>query len=316
MSNDFFYSNNMLWGMLGDTGPVQNAFGSQANEAWAEGATGSTSCVVGVIDTGIDYTHPDLYLNIWLNQREIPTTLRASLSDIDADDLITFRDLNGAANAAYVMDYNRNGRIDAGDLLNDVRWENGTDEDGNGYRDDLIGWDFVNSDNDPFDDHGHGSHVSGTIGGMGGNGRGVAGVNWTIQMVALKTLSASGSGFTSSAVSAVNYCADAAIRASDDEDFVAVNASWGGGSFSAALQEAIGRAAEQDILFVAAAGNSSRNNDLQPQFPANYSTTGVAGYEAVISVASITSAGALSSFSNFGATTVDIAAPGSSIVST
>ena len=316
VSNDFFYSNNMLWGMLGDTGPVQNAFGSQANEAWAEGATGSTSCVVGVIDTGIDYTHPDLYLNIWLNQREIPTTLRASLSDIDADDLITFRDLNGAANAAYVMDYNRNGRIDAGDLLNDVRWENGTDEDGNGYRDDLIGWDFVNNDNDPFDDHGHGSHVSGTIGGIGGNGRGVAGVNWTIQMVALKTLSASGSGFTSSAVSAVNYCADAAIRASDDEDFVAVNASWGGGGFSTALQEAIGRAAEQDILFVAAAGNSSRNNDSQPQFPANYSTISAAGYEAVISVASITSTGALSSFSNFGATTVDIAAPGSSIVST
>ena len=76
VSNDFFYSNNMLWGMLGDTGPLQNAFGSQANEAWAEGATGSTSSVVGVIDTGIDYTHPDLYLNIWLNQREIPTTLR------------------------------------------------------------------------------------------------------------------------------------------------------------------------------------------------------------------------------------------------
>ena len=316
VSNDFFYSINMLWGMLGDTGAVQNTFGSQANEAWAEGATGSTSCVVGVIDTGIDYTHPDLYLNIWLNQREIPTTLRASLSDIDADDLITFRDLNGAANAAYVMDYNRNGRIDAGDLLNDVRWENGADEDGNGYRDDLIGWDFANNDNDPFDDHGHGSHVSGTIGGIGGNGRGVAGVNWTIQMVALKTLSASGSGFTSSAVSAVNYCVDAAIRASDDEDFIAVNASWGGGSFSAALQEAIGRAAQQDILSVAAAGNSGRNNDLQPQFPANYSTTSVAGYEAVISVASITSTGALSSFSNFGATTVDIAAPGSSIVST
>ena len=316
VSNDFFYSNNMLWGMLGDTGPLQNAFGSQANEAWAKGATGSTSSIVGVIDTGIDYTHPDLYLNIWLNQREIPTTLRASLSDIDADDLITFRDLNGAANAVYVMDYNRNGRIDAGDLLNDARWENGNDEDGNGYRDDLIGWDFVNNDNDPLDDHGHGSHVSGTIGAIGGNGRGVAGVNWTIQMVALKTLSAAGTGFTSSAVNAVNYFADAAIRASDDEDFIAINASWGGGSYSASLNEAIGRAAQQDILFVAAAGNSSRNNDSQPQFPANYSTTSVAGFEAVISVASITSTGALSSFSNFGATSVDIAAPGSSIVST
>ena len=315
-SNDPHYTSGMLWGMLGDSGPIRNSFGSQANEAWADGATGSTSSVVGVIDTGIDYTHPDLYLNIWLNQREIPMTLRARLIDIDQDDLITFRDLNGAANASYVLDYNGNGRIDAGDLLNDARWENGTDEDGNGYRDDLIGWDFANGDNDPFDDHGHGSHVSGTIGAMGGNGIGVAGVNWTIQMVALKTLSATGSGFTSSAVSAVNYCTDAAIRAHDAEDFIAMNASWGGGGYSTLLHEAIGRAAQQDILFIAAAGNSSRNNDAQAHFPANYSTSAMAGYDAVVSVASLTSWGALSSFSNYGATTVDIAAPGSSILST
>jgi subtilisin family serine protease len=315
-SNDPHYTSGMLWGMLGDSGPIRNSFGSQANEAWAEGATGSTSSVVGVIDTGIDYTHPDLYLNIWLNQREIPMTLRAHLVDIDQDDLITFRDLNGAANASYVLDYNGNGRIDAGDLLNDARWENGTDEDGNGYRDDLIGWDFANGDNDPFDDHGHGSHVSGTIGAMGGNVIGVAGVNWTIQMVALKTLSAAGSGFTSSAVSAVNYCTDAAIRAHDAEDFIAMNASWGGAGYSTLLHEAIGRAAQQDILFIAAAGNSSRNNDAQAHFPANYSTSAMAGYDSVVSVASLTSWGALSSFSNYGATTVDIAAPGSSILST
>ncbi|MFO0466981.1 MAG: S8 family serine peptidase, partial [bacterium] len=315
-SNDPHYASGMLWGMLGDSGPIQNSFGSQANAAWAEGATGSTSSVVAVIDTGIDYTHPDLYLNIWLNQREIPMTLRARLIDIDQDDLITFRDLNGAANASYVLDFNRNGRIDAGDLLNDARWENGSDEDGNGYRDDLIGWDFANGDNDPFDDHGHGSHVSGTIGAMGGNGIGVAGVNWTIQMVALKTLSAAGSGFTSSAVNAVNYCTDAAIRANDAEDFIAINASWGGGGYSTPLHEAIGRAAQQDMLFIAAAGNSSRNNDAQAHFPANYSTSAMAGYDAVVSVASLTSSGALSSFSNYGATTVDIAAPGSSILST
>ena len=315
-SNDPHYASGMLWGMLSDSGPIQNSFGSQANEAWAEGATGSTSCVVGVIDTGLGYTHPDLYLNIWLNQREIPMTLRAHLIDIDQDDLITFRDLNGAANASYVMDYNRNGQIDAGDLLSDARWENGRDEDGNGYRDDLIGWDFANNDNDPFDDHGHGTHVAGTIGGMGGNGVGVAGVNWEIQMVALKFLSASGSGSSTGAINAVNYFTDAAIRASDAVDFIATNNSWGGGGYSAQLNEAIGRAAQQDILFIAAAGNSSRNNDVQATYPANYSTTAMAGYDAVVSVASLTNTGGLSSFSNYGATTVDIAAPGSAIYST
>jgi subtilisin family serine protease len=315
-SNDPGYTGGSLWGMLGDTGPMQNAYGSQANEAWADGDTGSMASVVGVIDTGIDYTHPDLYLNIWLNQREIPTTIRARLNDIDTDGLITFRDLNGAANASYVMDYNRNGRIDAGDLLSDARWENRADEDGNGYTDDLIGWDFVNNDNDPFDDNGHGTHVAGTIGAMGGNSIGVAGVNWNIQMVGLKFLSASGSGATTGAINAVNYFTDAAIRATGVEDFIATNNSWGGGGYSAQMNDAIGRAAQKDILFIAAAGNSALNNDVQATYPANYSTTAIAGYEAVVSVASLTNTGGLSSFSNYGATTVDIAAPGSSIYST
>lgn len=315
-SNDPGYTGGTLWGMLGDTGPIRNAYGSQANEAWADGDTGSMTSVVGVIDTGIDYTHPDLYLNIWLNQREIPTTFRARLNDIDTDGLITFRDLNGAANASYVLDYNRNGRIDAGDLLSDARWENRADEDGNGYTDDLIGWDFVNNDNDPYDDNGHGTHVGGTIGGIGGNGVGVAGVNWNIQMVALKFLSATGSGATTGAINAVNYFTDAAIRATGVEDFIATNNSWGGGGYSAQLNEAIGRAAQKDILFIAAAGNSARNNDVQATYPANYTTTAIAGYEAVVSVASLTNTGGLSSFSNYGATMVDIAAPGSSVYST
>jgi len=316
VSNDPGYSNGSLWGMLGDTGPIRNAYGSQANEAWATGYTGSMKTIVGVIDTGIDYRHPDLFLNIWLNQREIPTTLRASLSDIDSDGLITFRDLNDSANASYVSDYNSNSRIDAGDLLNDVRWENGRDEDGNGYVDDLVGWDFVNNDNDPFDDNNHGTHVSGTIGGIGGNGVGVAGVNWNIQMAALKFLSSSGSGSLNNAIRAVDYFTGAATRASAGENFVATNNSWGGGGYSQQLNDAIGRGAQQDILFVAAAGNSASNNDIRANYPSNYSTTSSAGYDAVVAVASLTNTGGLSSFSSYGAANVDLAAPGSSIYST
>lgn len=205
-SNDSYYTNGSLWGMYGDDliGPT-NSFGSQADEAWLAGYTGSAKVVTGVIDTGIDYTHQDLYLNVWLNQGEISSTLKDVLQDVDQDGLITFYDLNDASNSAYVTNKNNNTYIDAYDLLNDARWENGDDFDGNGYRDDLIGWDFVNNDNDPYDDNSHGTHVSGTIGGLGGNAIGVAGINWATQIMPLKFLSGSGSGSTTGAIQALNY---------------------------------------------------------------------------------------------------------------
>lgn len=240
---------------------------------------------------------------------------------MDKDGLITFRDLNDAANRSFVADVNRNGRIDAGDLLNDARWENRIDEDGNGYRDDLIGWDFVNGDNDPLDDNGHGTHVAGTIGGLGGNGLGVAGVAWNVQLVGLKFLSGSGSGSTSGAIRAIDYFTAEAKNAAPGENFVATNNSWGGGGYSKALSDAIARGARQDILFIAAAGNGGSdgrgdNNDVIANYPSNYDTRAPAGYDAVVGVAALTSGGALASYSNFGATTVDIAAPGSGIAST
>lgn len=316
VSNDPGYTGGSLWGMQGDTTALKNAFGSQAGEAWTAGFTGTMKTVVGVVDTGVDYTHADLYLNIWLNQGEIPTSFKAQLRDIDADGLITFRDLNNAANSAFVADKNSNGRIDAGDLLRDTRWANGNDQDGNGYRDDLIGWDFANNDNDPFDDNGHGTHVAGTIGGQGGNGLGVAGVNWNVQIVATKFLAANGGGNTANAVKSVDYFTTAASKAGAGQNFVATNNSWGGGGYSQAMMDAITRAAQADILFVAAAGNAGANNDTTANYPSNYDSRATAGYDAVIAVASLTSTGGLSSFSNYGATQVDIAAPGSSIYST
>jgi subtilisin family serine protease len=317
--NDARYTDGSLWGMYGDASGPANQFGSQAAEAWAQGHTGSMTNVIGVIDTGIDYTHPDLYLNIWLNQREIPTTLRVSLSDIDSDGLITFRDLNGAANASYVLDYNSNGRIDAGDLLNDSRWENGIDEDGNGYRDDLIGWDFANNDNDPMDGNGHGTHVSGTIGAIGGNGIGVAGVNWNVQLIALNIVASGGLGNNSVRIQAIDYFTNMATSAravGSAENFRATSNSWGGNSYSQGVLDAITRAAQQDILFIAGAGNNATNNDNSPYYPSQYATAPITGHEAVISVASIISSGNLWSASNFGMTSVDIAAPGSGIWST
>ena len=321
VSNDSAYTGGQLWGMYGDQTSPANQYGSQAGEAWAAGHTGTARVVTGVIDSGIDYTHADLYLNVWLNQKEIATGLRSGLTDVDGDGLIGFRDLNAAANASFVSDLNANGRIDAGDLLADARWENATDQDGNGYVDDLIGWDFVNNDNDPYDDNEHGTHVSGTIAGMGGNGTGVAGVTWSSQVMGLKFLDAAGSGSSVNAIKAVDYFTTAKQSGGAAQDFASTNNSWGGGGFSQAMLDSIVRGAQADVLFVAAAGNGGSdgrgdNNDLGSYYPSSYSTISGAGYEAVIAVASITSTGALSSFSNYGATTVDLAAPGSGVYST
>jgi subtilisin family serine protease len=324
-SNDTYYTGGSLWGMYGDETSPKNAFGSQAGEAWATGQIGSRSVVVGVIDTGIDYTHQDLYLNVWLNQGEIPILWPDGkrLVDVDKDGLITFWDLNRTENASFVSDLNGNGRIDAGDLLKDARWVNGTDQDGNGYVDDLIGWDFVNNDNDPFDDNGHGTHVSGTIGALGGNGTGVIGVSPNVQIMALKFLSGSGSGSTSGAIKAVDYYSNAAAAASTSEfsDFIATNNSWGGGGYSQALLDSIIRGARQDVLFIAAAGNGGPdrvgdNNDSIANYPSNYSTLQAVGFDAVVAVAALTSSGSLASYSNYGQSTVDLAAPGSGIWST
>jgi subtilisin family serine protease len=184
----------------------------------------------------------------------------------------------------------------------------GADNDGNGLIDDVRGWDFHFNDNTTYDGvvDDHGTHVSGTIGAKA-NSKGVVGVCWNITLISVKFLGPNG-GTTANAVKSVDYVTD--LKTRHGLNIVATNNSWGGGGFSTALQDAITRAGAAEILFVAAAGNDSDNTDTFPHYPSSYNNANI------ISVASIASNGTLSSFSNFGLTTVDLGAPGSSIWST
>lgn len=186
---------------------------------------------------------------------------------------------------------------------------NGIDDNGNGLIDDTYGWDFANNDASVFDDANddHGTHVAGTIGGIGGNGKGVAGVCWNVKLLSAKFLGRRG-GTTANAIKAVDYFTN--LKVSRGLNIVATNNSWGGGGYSQALADAIGRANTAGILFIAAAGNETNNNDANANYPSNYD------FPNVIAVASITNTGGLSSFSNYGATQVDLGAPGSGIWST
>jgi subtilisin family serine protease len=278
IANDPYYTtSSRLWGLYSDdsgspTGPsgTTNRFGSAAEVAWRAGHRGSGTVVIGVIDEGLQVTHPDLAANVWVNSKEI-----------------------------------------AGD---------GLDNDNNGYIDDINGFDFFNNDGSVYDGTGddHGTHVAGTIGGVGNNGIGVAGVAWNVKMISAKFLGPSG-GYTSDAVRALDYLT--ALKNSG-VNIVATNNSWGGGGYSSALHSAIIRSANAGILFVAAAGNAGTNNDTTGNYPSNYSTLvsasgqPAATYESVIAVAAIDSNGSLASFSNYGATQVDIGAPGVAINST
>ncbi|WP_341503671.1 S8 family serine peptidase [Gallaecimonas sp. GXIMD4217] len=234
-----------LWGM-----PM-----IKAEQAW-EMQMGSKDIVVGVIDTGFDYSHPDLRTNIWVNPNEVPG--------------------------------------------------NGIDDDGNGYIDDVHGISAINDNGDPMDTDQHGTHVAGTIGAMGNNGTGVVGVNWVTDIVGCSFLGPNG-GTLADGVQCIDYMvglknAGVNIRV--------LNNSWGGGGFTQTLVDAIASADNAGMLFVAAAGNDARDNDSAPSYPASYDVPNV------MAIASTTSTDDMSSFSQWGLTSVDMGAPGSAVLST
>ncbi|MBB1346797.1 S8 family serine peptidase [Pseudoalteromonas sp. SG45-2] len=246
-----------LWGLNNDgqTGGTADA-DIDAVEAW-DISTGSRDVVVGVIDTGIDYSHSDLASNMWVNSSEIP-----------------------------------------GD---------GIDNDGNGFIDDVHGINAITDSGDPMDDEGHGTHVSGTIGASGGNGIGVVGVNHEVSLVGCKFLDAAGNGSTSDAIKCIDYMVS---LKNSGVNLRVLNNSWGGGGYSQALADAIASSEAADLLFVAAAGNDTIDNDVNPHYPSNYENA------SVLSVASTDQTDGISWFSHYGLTSVDMGAPGNAILST
>ena len=248
-------SYGQLWGLhnIGQGGGSSDA-DIDAPEAWDR--TTGTDVLVAIIDSGVDWTHPDLDDNIWTNTAEVV---------------------------------------------------NGLDDDGNGYVDDVMGWDFINRDNNPMDDNHHGTHVAGTIAAEGGNGIGVVGVNWTARILPLKAGTSTGSLPATATIDAVLYAVQMGARV--------INASYGGPSFSLAQRDAIEVAANAGVLFVAAAGNGGLdgigdNNDSVHHYPSDYDLPNI------ISVAATDQSDNLAWFSNYGTTSVDLSAPGVSILST
>ncbi len=261
-----------LWGLRNtgqNIGCAPSCFGSavgtpgadiSAPAAW-DVSTGSTANVTAVVDTGINYNHPDLAANVW------------------------------SAPAAFTV-------VIGGKTINCPAGSHG--------------FNAINNTCDPADDNNHGSHTAGTIGAVGNNGLGVTGVNWTTSIMAAKFLDASGSGTTNGAVNAIEFAvqAKAAFASTAGANVRVLSNSWGGGGFSQTLLNEINRANTNDMLFVAAAGNSSSNNDFSAFYPANYNASNI------LAVAATDNTDSLAWFSNYGASKVHLGAPGMDVLST
>jgi hypothetical protein len=231
-----------------------------APAAW-DITTGSRKNVIGVLDTGIDYTHPDLAANIW----SAPAPFQVTIGGVTISCAAGTHGFNAVARTC-----------------------------------------------DPMDDQTHGTHVAGTIGARGNNTLGVSGLNWIASMMAIKVLGASGSGTVSDVVAGLQFAVQAktAFAATSAANVRVLSNSWGSGAASQALRDAIDAANGSDMLVVTAAGNASSNNDTVPVYPASYALPNV------VTVAASTNADQRAAFSNYGATSVQLAAPGLAIQST
>jgi len=253
--NDPKYSD--YWGLSNSGQNVNGTIGISGvdiaiEKAWDE-TTDCSAITVAVIDTGVDYNHPDLINNIWTNSGETAS--------------------------------------------------NDTDDDGNGFIDDVRGWDFVQGDNDPMDFHYHGSHVAGTIGAQGNNSAGGVGLCWQVKIMPLRALNSVGSGTSAEIIAAIDYATD------NSADIINMSLS-GGGAPGDAEDIAIASANSAGVLVIAAAGNDNADIDASPVYPASYNQPNI------ITVAATNQVDNRASFSNYGATTVDIGAPGTNIQST
>jgi subtilase family serine protease/subtilisin family serine protease len=253
-----------LWGLenIGQTiNGIAGRPGSDigARPAW-DVTIGSTTHVVAVIDTGVDYTHPDLAANMW------------------------------SAPAPFTVD------LGGGIILTCPAGTHG--------------FNAIQRNCDPMDDHGHGTHVAGTIGAVGHNGLGVVGVNWTTRMMALKFLDETGSGSIADAISSLRFAVAVKRAFPAAADVRVLSNSWGDLEFSQALLDEIAATSAEEMLFVAAAGNYGISNDFLPMYPASYDLP------TVVSVAATTNTNELAYFSNYGPTTVHLGAPGADIFST
>ncbi|MFZ5470393.1 MAG: CARDB domain-containing protein, partial [Myxococcota bacterium] len=253
LPNDPRFSDQWWLNNTGQTGGTPGA-DIHAPAAW-DVSTGNPQVVVAVIDTGIDWTHPDLAPNSWTNPNEISN--------------------------------------------------NSIDDDGNGYVDDVRGWNFVSDNAVPFDDNSHGTHVAGIAAAVGNNGVGVAGVAWQAKLMPLKFLDSAGDGSMFAAASALTYAADHGAQVA--------NNSWGCDvtpCYSQTVEDAIAYAKTRGMLVVAAAMNNGANNDAAPTVPCNSAQTNV------LCVAATADNDSLAYWSNYGAGSVDLAAPGTGILST